>query len=342
MFEMLNALPRSIVPLRKAARAGLLSLLFVLCAGWVSPAAPARAAQPAEPGTPTKSRFYLNIVQPGTLCAGQVYPIIVTPQVEVELEDPDEPHRTAIFTVAEAVQIKSEVSDTSIATIDPPSETATGIGPFQKDDAPATFNLHTKKAGTTFLYLTAEVPARYSGGVKRYFGPNVGVTGYPINVVNCAYKVTATYTWRFAVQGARISNSGTLEAKITATDPEYYGGDGSFKFVLVNADLNCFKVTAHQLPTHVSGHRNFTTDQLELTFQSGAPAGTVTETCPNSFLVSHAALYDPSGPWKGTPRSFPLTGGTQTFRLDAVEAAGGLPPAKVTITLEPVTAKGTP
>ena len=225
MFEPFNARRRSTAPLQKAARAGLLGLLLALCAGWLSPAAPARAAQPAQPGTPTRLRFYLNIDQPATLCAGQVYPIQVTPQVQAEVEEPNGPPRNIIYTLADAVQIKSEVSDTSIATIDPPSQSVTGLGPFHNlsDTHPATFNLHAKKAGTTFLYLTAAVPARYSGGVQKFFGPSGGTTGYVIGVENCEYKVTVTYTWRFAVQGARMSNSGTLETKIRPATPNTTG-----------------------------------------------------------------------------------------------------------------------
>ena len=180
MFEPFNALRRSAAPLQKAARVGLLGLLLALCAGWVSPAAPARAAQSAQPGTPTRLRFYLNVDQPLTLCAGQVYPINVTPQVQAEVKETNEPPKTIIYTLPDAVQIKSEVSDTSIATIDPPSQTVTGLGPYRdlSDTHPATFNLHAKKAGTTFLYLTAEVPARYSGGAQKYFWTSAATTGY--------------------------------------------------------------------------------------------------------------------------------------------------------------------
>jgi hypothetical protein len=325
----------------------LLLLVIALCAGRVAPTAVVRAAPTAQGATFTNMRFYLNVALPAKFCAGQEYPIAVTPLAELDAtwQDGSRVHyRDRAIT---GVPIKAEISNTSIATIEPPSKKTGTLELLINERADSgrgevTFTLHARKAGTANLYLTAEVPERFAGGTRRYFGPSGMPVGFPIDVINCEYRVIVNYWWVFSGRWGRTWSSGNLNTKITASDPEFYGGDGSFNFLLSHFDIaGCSQMTSHEYSTHITARRKLEPDQLEVTFTLGPPEGTVTETCPNSFLLANMALSDPSAPWNGSPISFPASGGTKRFTISAVTPGGvGPPPAEVTITVQPIVATG--
>ena len=335
---------RSSAPLRLMGRACLLLLALALSAGHSAPFVRAQAAPPAQAPTITNMRFYLNVHQPDKYCAGQVYSIQVTPLVELNGRYSDGRPLHYPDRVMTGVPIKAETQDQSIARIEPARQSAGALELHQftsMTDRPSfgavTFRLHAQKAGATNLYLTAEVPPRYAGGTARYFGTGGMPAGFPIHVINCEYLVTATYTWELAGTGYRYWNVGSLRARITASDPELYGGDGLFDFFLNHYDVTCSERLTYQNPNHITARRNFRTDELELTFSMTSDP--VTPQCPNSYLVSTVPFSDPAGPWGGTPVTFPVSGGTKRIRLVA-NVPGPKPSGWVTITVQPVAAGG--
>jgi hypothetical protein len=338
MTDISNHPTRRSAPHRTLGRlCGLLLALALLVAS--TPAtAPAQAAPPAQDETPATMRFYLNVAHPGKFCAGQEYSILVTPHAEMQVNELGGRVTTRDSNVA-GVLIKAEITDTSLATISPARQTSSGVERFgQPSDAGAvTFRLKALKAGVTTLIFTAEVPARFGAGPGRYFGPRGNNVGLGLEVQDCEYLVTVTYTWQLSGTGFRYWTVGSLRARITASDPEYYGGDGLFDFFLNHYDVTCNDRLSYQNPNHITAHRNLTTHQLELTF-SMTP-GPVSQKCPNTYLLSNAPFSDPASPWAGTPIMFTLEGGTQ--RLELVPNAPGRPPTGwVTITVQPITAGG--
>jgi hypothetical protein len=150
--------------------------------------------------------------------------------------------------------------------------------------------------------------------------------------------VIATYSWEMGGPGFKIKNVGNLKTKITASDPQYYGGDGSFDFVLTHSDPTCQLTSRHKVATHITARQSYNAekqaDQLELTFSIKPPTGSVAQTCPNSFLLANAAFTDPAAPWNGTAISFPLSGDTKPLTLHGSNP--GIPAAQVTITVQPI------
>jgi hypothetical protein len=335
---------RPLAPLRPLGRAGLLLLALALCLGHGAATAPAQAA-PSTQETITNMRFYLNVHQPDRYCAGQVYSIEVTPLVELNGTSTDGRRFNYQDRIVTGVPIKAETQDTGIARVEPARQTSGALEMHvstsisrQPGLGQVTFRLHAQKAGSTNLYLTAEVPPQFSGGRRLYFGPQQMPAGFPIKVIDCEYLVTATYRWELSGTGFRYWNVGSLRARITASDPEFYGGDGLFDFFLNHYDVTCSERLPYQAANHVTARRNFTTDELELTFSMTGAA--VSPTCPNTYLLSNVPFTDPAGPWSGVPIKFPAAGGTKRVRLVA-NVPGGSPPAGwVTITLQPLTPGG--
>lgn len=304
-------------------------------------------------------RFYLNISYPPTLCAGREYSIAVTPLVELDGKRADGQKFNYQDRIIPGVEITAEIADQNIATVDPakPKSKRSGylpaspLGTTSLADqekfgnlGEVVFKIKAKKAGSTNMYLTAKVPRQWSGGRDRYFGPQGMPTGGPIKVVNCDYRVTVTYWWEFAGEWGRMWNSGYLNTKITARDPEFYGGDGSFGFLMSHFDITgCSKMTSHQYETQLSGRLNDTADQLELTLNVGNPSGTIAETCPNTFLLANMGVAAASESWRAAPLSFPVSGGTQRFTFVAPrqgQPTQGLPAATVTVSVQPIIETG--
>ena len=148
--------------------------------------------------TVTGTWFHLSVRTPPLLCVGQVHKIVVTPLVDLISQGSKKFDYTD--RVVTGVQIRAEISNTSIATISPstaisgtlPASLFDGTIPL-KDAAGSgelVFTLRALKTGTTNLILTGKVPRQWSRGQERYFGPDDMPAGGPIKVVNCKYRVT--------------------------------------------------------------------------------------------------------------------------------------------------------
>jgi hypothetical protein len=337
------------VPLRTPGRAFIL-LLLALCAGSAAPTAPAQAAPAAPEQTVTNMAFHLNVAQPARYCAGQTYSIRVTPLVDLDGRAADGRRFHYEDRIVTGVPIKADTSDHSIARIEPSRQTSGALEMHESTsltDRPGfgevTFRLHALKAGFTNLYLTAEVPRQFSGGRPRYFGPRGDPAADTISIVDCSYLVTAVYTWEFSGAGFRYWTVGTLRARITATDPEYYGGDGTFNFFYNHYDQFCSERTSYRYPNHVTARRNFATDELGLTFSMESPEAGSSQGCPNTyntFLLSGAPLTDPASPWRDVPIKFPVAGGSKRIQLVAPAPYGSAPAGWATITVTPIVSGG--
>jgi hypothetical protein len=243
------------------------------------------------------------------------------------------------------VLVKAEIQDTGIATIQPPEQRSGALEIHRNSSVTQhprlgalMFRLHAAKAGTTNLYLTAQAPARFAGGAPQYFGPRGMPDGFPITVINCEYDVTVTYDWGLSGTGFRYWSIGTLRARIKASDPEFYGGDGIFDFFLNHYDVTCNERLAFHNPTHVSARHDFTDDTLRVTFSM--EAGSASPSCPNTYILSNAPFSDPASPWGGVPISLSASGETKRIQLVANAPGISRPTGWATITIQPVATGG--
>jgi len=172
-------------------RWAFLLLMLALIAGSTTPGTAAQQKR-------EERSLYLSVIRPEFFCLGEAKTIRVTPTLEDKEISPGS-NRTIFKNGITGIQIKAEILPSKdIATVEPASQWSgsTMLVSSLPDLglSEATFTVRARKVGTTFLILTAQVPAQYAGGKTSYFGPRGAPPSIEIRVVNCKYRVTAFTT----------------------------------------------------------------------------------------------------------------------------------------------------
>jgi len=300
-------------------------------------------------------RFYLNISYPTTLCAGREYSIPVTPLVELNGKRSDGEKFNYQDRIIPGVEITAEIIDTKIATVDPAKpqskksgylpEHLLGTSSLENQErlsnlGEVVFKLKAKKAGTTYLYLTAKVPRQWSGGRDRYFGPQGMPVGGAIKVVNCRYELTMIYNWEYSFPAANMWLIGTMHKAPLTIESELLTGKGQIDFMrVVGGNPDCtYNISTGESTVDMTG--SFSQDpsgsgQVQVTFNYGPMSEVVASTCTFPVIGTRSGSAD----WTGQPPVaavstvvFPDTGGSATFQLQLG--------ASLTITLKPIPEAG--
>jgi hypothetical protein len=302
-------------------------LLFALALGMAGAGqtTPAQAAQPLAPGSlDSTGNFRLNVIYPPTICVGK-NTIKVTPVIASEVNGHG--NGSGGLPVG-SVLITPEITDKSIATVSPPSQTSPVVPRrneyiIEPGVGEVTFTLTGIKAGSTTLILTAKVPPRWAGGKTTYFGPGGMPAGGPIKVVNCKYRVIMTYDLQFGF----LWWFGHMETEIGTTTGELYEGAGSFDF-FGHVDIPGCTSTydAFSIPVNITGRIN-SNDFLELDFNYGTASPHYSATCDYGSASGNGSVNPTAH--GGILRAL--------FEQQGQSVVYGTPDgAKVTITVQPL------
>lgn len=302
-----------------------------------------RAAPPEQAPVVTNTRHHLKIVYPDPICAGQTYPIYVTPLADMNgvLDGTKQNFPTKVVT---GIAVMAEVKDTSIATIKPakPDKLISSAGLFGaapdqtvtfKGNADTygvlTFTLQAKKAGITNLYFSATIPKSLTGTTDKSISP-----GGPFKVINCKYKVTMVEKLEQTSHGTHGTLTGTTTVVLERQGEGFIGG-ALIKHTRTENMPPCgFSSPGFENPTSITGKiaGEPGENQLELTFKYEPGQSSSTIKCPTSGTKNNTVSEDPTS-WLPTTASFPEEGDTQSYKVDFAHWVG-----TVTIKVVPIDA----
>lgn len=316
------------------ARAITVGLLLALTWGAAPPTRVARAAPTAAEGTLVSARWYLRFTNPPRLCVGRPATIRVTPLAEITGKI-----NGAGFQCKDCIipgpAIKAEITDTSIATVSPASQ-STGVLPkslfsthgfsmlHPEGLGEATFTVVPLKAGSTSLILTAQVPSQWSDGAVKFFGPRNSPPSAQIEVGNCLYRVQVRYLATQSGPGYSSIVLGSMDTTIQG-EQNVLSGEGTLTTNRTASLQGCsFGYSGFASPTKLSGSISGLPGEGQLTlgldYQPGAWSASIA--CPGAG-GSPSGTENP-GSWLPHELTFSEHGGMVSNSLEFAHWSGAV------------------
>jgi hypothetical protein len=230
--------------------------------------------------------------------------------------------------------VSASSSNPNVAAFDPQERTISALPAAGQIGAVGTafFNLRAMEAGETSIFFSTLFPRMGEGGSDiTYLGPTLD-----IEVMDCAYRVTISYSMQQSSQGTFGLVSGYLDMLLKRSE-ERYGGSGTLYGFRTQTMAPCsFLSPGFTSAATIIGRQRGSQDdygQLELTIDYGTATTTTTITCPLGTTTKTAT--ERPGNWLTTIATLPANGGTQTFPINYAEWFGTM-----IITVEPVVSRG--
>jgi len=183
------------------------------------------AATPTQAAAPVKKLYFdLDIVGlPRKLCIGQTSNIAVSVSSST-LSRSDKKH-SRVHKSWSGIEVSAAVSDTNVATVDPPKDTTVlqgNVSEAEDEELPnlpptplAHFEITPLKAGNTSLTVSAEIPSRISRTKSQVIGKTT-----TFEVINCNYRLTLSYNLRQREPEVHSDANGWLRGEMRLTvDP---------------------------------------------------------------------------------------------------------------------------
>ena len=254
--------------------------------------------------------FHMNASVWSPMCAGYTYDLKVSVRTDY--------HGTMNGTAFQAndavvpgITMNASSNDPGVATVSP-ARLVSGVLGGGNDLGEVTFRVHAAKAGSTTILVRGMVPAQLTQS-----DPLSLASFQPIEVKNCAYRISENGSWSIAFPNLRTSLTDNLRGQIKTTGSgDQLAGTGDVTWSLRSFSVMCSH--SHSLTLdHASMTGQPSDDNIAVRLEYG-PVGFSTVNCGSS---NEGEFQPPVMYGAGASTGF-TAGGSFPFRVGNFNLSG--------------------